>query len=101
MPVRRAPPGGTDASRIVLEGSDVTTGTGDAVVVAVGRQTRMGATAAALSADEMEKSPLGVRLNRLLRVLLPRSIGGGGIVLPSGFRRRVLLASLLALDMPT
>src|SRR5713101_3710122 len=76
MPVSKAPTGGTDASRIVLEGSDVTTGTGHAVVVAVGRQTRMGATAAALSADEMEQSPLGVRLNRMLRVLLPLSIGG-------------------------
>ena len=101
MPVSKAPTGGTDASRIVLEGSDVTTGTGHAVVVAVGRQTRMGATAAALSADEMEQSPLGVRLNRMLRVLLPLSIGGGGIVLASGFLRRIPLASLLAIGMTT
>ncbi len=48
LPVPKAPDGGTDASRIVLEGSNVTTGTGNAVVVAVGRQTRMGATSAAL-----------------------------------------------------
>lgn len=101
VPVSKAPAGGTDASRIVMEGSDVTTGTGHAVVVAVGRQTRMGATAAALSTDEMEQSPLGVRLNRMLRVLLPLSIGGGGIVLASGFLRRIPLASLLAIGMTT
>ncbi len=101
VPVSKAPTGGTDASRTVMEGSDVTTGTGHAVVVAVGRQTRMGATAAALSGDEMEQSPLGVRLNRMLRVLLPLSIGGGGIVLASGFIRRIPLASLLAIGMTT
>src|SRR5260370_16348045 len=99
MPVRRAPPGGTDASRIVLEGSDVTTGTGHAVVVAVGRQTRMGATAAALSADEMEQSPLGGRLNRMLRVLLPLSIGGGGIAPPPVSLRRIPLPPLLPIGM--
>ena len=101
VPVSKAQAGGTDASRTVMEGSDVTTGTGHAVVVAVGRQTRMGATAAALSADELEQSPLGVRLNRMLRVLLPLSIGGGGIVLASGFLRRIPLASLLAIGMTT
>jgi cation-transporting P-type ATPase I len=101
VPVSKAPIGGTDASRTVMEGSDVTTGTGHAVVVAVGRQTRMGATAAALSTGEMEQSPLGVRLNRMLRVLLPLSIGGGGIILASGFLRRIPLASLLTIGMTT
>jgi P-type E1-E2 ATPase len=37
LPVSKAPDGATDGSRIVLEGSDVTTGTGRAVVFAVGR----------------------------------------------------------------
>jgi calcium-translocating P-type ATPase len=99
MPVAKAPTGGTDASHIVLEGSDVTSGSGRAVVVAVGWQTRMGATAAALSVDEIERSPLGVRLNQMLRVLLPLSIGGGGIVLASGFLRRIPLVSLLTIGM--
>jgi calcium-translocating P-type ATPase len=101
VPVSKAPTGGTDASRIVLEGSDVTTGAGRAVVVAVGRQTRMGATAAALSADEMEQSPLGVRLNRMIRLLLVLSIAGGGVVLASGFLRRIPLAPLLITAMTT
>ncbi len=99
VPVAKAPTGGTDASHIVLEGSDVTSGSGRAVVVAVGRQTRMGATAAALSVDEIEQSPLGVRLNQMLQVLLPLSIGGGAVVLASGFLRRIPLVSLLTIGM--
>ena len=59
IPVTRMPSGGTDASRVVLQGSDVTTGSGRAIVVAVGAHTRMGATAAALSMDVLEQSPLG------------------------------------------
>src|SRR5205807_9550165 len=77
LPVAKAPDAGSDANRIVLDGSDITTGTGRAVVVAVGRQTRMGATAAALSTEESEQSPLGTRLSQLLRLILPISIGGG------------------------
>ncbi len=96
LPVPKAPVGGTDASRIILEGSDVTTGTGRAVVVAVGRQTRMGATAAALSAEETEQSPLGVRLSRMLRLTLPISIAGGAIVVGSGLLWGYPLPVLLA-----
>jgi calcium-translocating P-type ATPase len=99
VPVARMPSGGTDASRIVLQGSDVTTGSGRAIVVAVGAQTRMGATAAALSVDMMEQSPLGVRLNSMLRVLLPLSIAGGGIVIGSGLLQRRPIASQLALGV--
>jgi calcium-translocating P-type ATPase len=96
LPVPKEAIGGTDASRVVLEGSDVTTGTGRAVVVAVGRQTRMGATAAALSVEETEQSPLGVRLNRMLRTILPLSLAGGGIVVASGLLLRRPIAALLA-----
>ena len=99
VPVARMSSGGTDASRVVLEGSDVTTGSGRAIVVAVGAQTRMGATAAALSVDVLEQSPLGVRLNSMLRVLLPLSIAGGGIVIGSGLLQRRPLTSQLALGM--
>ncbi|MBV9279774.1 MAG: haloacid dehalogenase, partial [Chloroflexi bacterium] len=58
LPVAKMAEGGTDARRVVLAGSDVTVGTGLAVVVAVGRGTRMGATSAALALDETRTSPL-------------------------------------------
>ncbi len=96
LPVAKTPKGGADASHVVLAGSDVTTGTGRAVVIAVGRQTRMGATTAALSVDENEQSPLGVRLSRLLRLSLPISIGGGILVILAGFLRGQPLAALVA-----
>ncbi|MBV9848292.1 MAG: HAD-IC family P-type ATPase, partial [Armatimonadetes bacterium] len=87
LPVPKAPDGGTDASRIVLEGSDVTVGTGRAVVFAVGAQTRLGVTAAALALDENEQSPLGRRLSRLLSQFLPLSLVGGGVVFGAGVLR--------------
>ncbi|HEU5226440.1 MAG TPA: cation-transporting P-type ATPase, partial [Ktedonobacteraceae bacterium] len=96
LPVAKAPNGATDINRIVLEGSDVTTGTGRAVVFAVGRHTRMGATTAALSAEEEQQSPLGVRLSRMLRVFIPVSIAGGAIVVSSGLLWGKPLAAVLA-----
>src|SRR5205807_9832390 len=95
LPVAKAPDAGSDANRIVLDGSDITTGTGRAVVVAVGRQTRMGATAAALSTEETEQSPLGTRLSQLLRLILPISIGGGARVILSGVLRGRSMASVI------
>jgi len=96
LPVPKAPDGPTDGSRVVLEGSDVVAGTGRAVVVAVGRDTRMGATAAALAVDESGQSPLGLRLNRLLRQVLPLAAAGGGIVAASGLLRGGALFSQIA-----
>jgi calcium-translocating P-type ATPase len=84
VPVAKRAEGGTPESRIVLEGSGVVVGTGQAVVVAVGRQTRMGATAAALSLDELEESPFGARLARLLQLALPIAAVGGATVIVSG-----------------
>jgi calcium-translocating P-type ATPase len=75
---------GPPEGRIVLEGSGVVVGAGRAVAVAVGRQTRMGATAAALSHDEMEESPFGKRLARLLQMSLPIAVAGGATVIASG-----------------
>jgi calcium-translocating P-type ATPase len=96
LPVAKTATGGSDISHIVLAGSDVTTGTGRAIVVAVGRQTRMGATAAALNVDENEQSPLGVRLSRLLRLSLPISIGGGILVILAGLLRGQPTGALIA-----
>jgi calcium-translocating P-type ATPase len=82
--VKRAGEDGPPESRIVLEGSGIVVGTGRAVVVTVGRQTRLGATAAALSLDEPEESPFGARLARLLHLALPIAAVGGATVIGAG-----------------
>ncbi len=87
LPVLKAPEGGSAESHVMLEGSNVTSGTGQAIVVAVGQQTRMGATAAALAVEETSESPLGVRLSRLFRQVLPLAAAGGAIVSLSGLLR--------------
>ncbi|HZB98298.1 MAG TPA: HAD-IC family P-type ATPase, partial [Candidatus Sulfotelmatobacter sp.] len=84
LPVPKDPDAPTDAGRVVLEGSDVTVGTGRAVVVATGRHTRMGAMAAALDLEEEQQGALGARLNRLLKQVLPLIAGGGVVVALSG-----------------
>jgi calcium-translocating P-type ATPase len=95
LPVAKSPTGGTDASRVVLEGSGVAVGRGRAVVFAVGDGTRLGATAAALSGGESEESPLGARLNAMLAQALPLTAAGGLLIVLSGLAwRRPLLAQL-------
>ena len=97
LPVAKTVSGGTDASRIVLEGSDVTVGAGLAVVVAVGQDTRIGATAAALALDEVPESQLGRRLNTMMRQVLPLVAVGGVLVAVSGVAWGGALAPQLAL----
>ncbi len=98
LPVAKAPVGGDEARRVVLEGSDVTVGSGRAVVVAVGRDTRLGATAAALARDEPRgQSPLTARLHRLLGQFLPLAAAGGAVVATAGLLRRQPLLPQLAL----
>ncbi len=97
LPVAKVAVGGTDASRVLLEGSDVTVGSARAVVIAVGEKTRMGATAAALSTEDARKSPLSVRLSAMLRQLLPLAAAGGAIVVGSGLVRGRPLLSQLAI----
>jgi cation-transporting ATPase I len=84
VPVAKHAASGPPEGRVVLEGSGVVVGTGRAVVVAVGRQTRLGATAAALSHDDLEESPFGARLARLLHMALPIAAAGGATVIVSG-----------------
>jgi calcium-translocating P-type ATPase len=79
LPVPKSPDDFLDIGRIVLEGSDVVAGSGRAVVVAIGRQTRLGATAAALNVDRSPFSPMGQRLSRILQIALPVS-GVGGLM---------------------
>jgi len=97
LPVAKVASGGSDSSHIVLAGSDVTVGSGRAVVVAVGSRTRMGAMAAALDIDETQHSPLGVRLNQMLRQILPLAGVGGLVVFASGVVRGQALLPQLAI----
>lgn len=83
-PVAKAASGTAASERIVLEGSDVLVGSARAVVVAVGANTRIGATAAALALEQTRESPLGARLGRMLREALPIILGGGVIVTGAG-----------------
>ncbi len=84
LPVEKAPDSEHADARVVLEGSDVTVGTGKAVVVAVGEATRWGATAAALTVEETKASPLGQRLDRLFRQGMPVVVAGGALVAIAG-----------------
>ncbi len=85
LPVAKGPAQPLDHNRIVLEGSEVVVGTGLAVVVAVGRHTRLRATAAAMSINAERESPLGNRLARVLRVALPVALTGGAITSVAAF----------------
>lgn len=96
FPVAKCASGGSEGRQIVLEGSDVTTGNGRVVVVAVGNQTRMGATRLALSEEKDVMSPLGARLGRILRLFLPISAVGGATVIVAGLLWKRPLTSLLA-----
>ncbi len=84
QPVVKAPEAEQVQERIVLEGSDVTVGTGKAVVVAVGEGTRLGATAAALAVEDTRSSALGERLDRLFRQGMPIVVAGGVLVTVAG-----------------
>ncbi|HWE13761.1 MAG TPA: HAD-IC family P-type ATPase [Solirubrobacteraceae bacterium] len=96
LPVPKAPDGERPEERIVLEGSDITVGTGRAVVVAVGAGTRLGATAAALAVEDSGETPLGKRLDRLFRQGMPVVLGGGAVVALSGILRGAAPLSQLA-----
>jgi len=99
-PVGKGPLEQSEARRIVLEGSDVIVGTGQATVVAVGRQTRLGATAAALNLDTGQESVLGNRLGRVLHVGLPVALAGGALVTLTGmFHGQGSLAAMITLGV--
>lgn len=96
FPVARFATDGNEARCVVLEGSDVITGSGRAVIVAVGAQTRLGATRLALAEEKEQLNPLGARLGRMLRLFLPISLAGGATVVGAGLLWRRPLSSLLA-----
>jgi cation-transporting P-type ATPase I len=84
IPVLKSAEDGSESDRIVLEGTDIVTGTGRAVVVAVGEDTRMGAIAAALAEDSDRESPLDLRLGKMLVHALPWVAAGGLVVTAAG-----------------
>ncbi|HEX8996521.1 MAG TPA: HAD-IC family P-type ATPase [Ktedonobacterales bacterium] len=95
LPVFKSPDGGSAASRVLLDGSDVLSGSGRALAVAVGRNTRLGAITASLSATDSTQSQLNVRLGQLIGRMAPLAIGGGAVVFASGFlRTRALLPQI-------
>ncbi|HVP74468.1 MAG TPA: HAD-IC family P-type ATPase [Gaiellaceae bacterium] len=96
FPVRKAADGGSDASRVVLDGSDVTVGHGRAVAFAVGPDTRLGTLAEALE-EKAPESPLGLRLGRMVREVLPAVTVGAVLVVATGLVRRRPLAGQLVL----
>ena len=79
LPVAKSPDDVSEMGRIVLEGSDVVVGSARALVVAVGKHTRLGSTAAALSLNRSDHSPMARRLSRILNIALPLA-GGGGLL---------------------
>ncbi|TVS15808.1 MAG: HAD family hydrolase [Planctomycetaceae bacterium] len=95
VPVFKSADQGPPESRIVLEGSDVVVGTGRAVVVATGQQTRMGTMAVALEVNGTDQSPLGARLGELLWHSLPWTVAASGIVVFSRWIRGGPLLSQL------
>lgn len=84
LPVSKEVDAAGPEGRVVLEGSDVTVGSGRAVVVAVGRDTRMGSVAAALAQAPDNGSRLAERLDRMLREGLPVAAAGGLLVVLAG-----------------
>jgi cation-transporting ATPase I len=95
LPVLKAPEDPSAAARVVLDGSDVTTGSGRAVAFAVGRDTRMGSITAALAAAEAKDSPLERRLGQLVGQVLPPAVAAGALVTGAGWlRTRALLPQL-------
>jgi cation-transporting ATPase I len=97
LPVAKSFADQSHAARVILDGSDVTVGTATAVVFAVGDQTRMGATTAALAKIEPARGVLDRRLNRLVRQSVPVIIGGVGLIAVSGLAWRRPFAAQLAL----
>jgi cation-transporting ATPase I len=87
LPVIKVAENGDDSARVVLAGTDVTSGRGHGVVVAVGRETRMGALAAALEQSGESASPLDRRLSEILWRGLPLIAAGGLLVTASGLLR--------------
>jgi cation-transporting ATPase I len=101
FPVTKRVEGGSHEARIVLDGTDVTVGSGRAVAFAVGPDTRLGATAAAVGAVREDESPLGRRLHAMLLEVLPVVVGGGVLVILAGLLWRRSLAAQLALGAGT
>jgi calcium-translocating P-type ATPase len=99
LPVPKMAEGGIEANRVVLEGSDVVAGVGQAVVVAVGRQTLVGATAAALATGESGQSPLGARLTKMLGQMMPVAAGGSILAVAPGLLRRQPISAQLAIGV--
>lgn len=96
-PDAKAPDAPRPDQRIVLDGSDVTVGTGLVVAFAVGEGTRLGATRAVLEAMAPPEGRLAARLSRMLWELAPVVVAGAALVVVAGLLRRRAVVAQLAL----
>ncbi len=101
FPLSKHVDGGPSDGRVVLDGTDVTSGSGRAVAFAIGPGTRHGATAAAVATAGDSESPLGRRLHAMLLEVLPVVVAGGAVVILAGLLWRRPLAAQLALGAST
>jgi calcium-translocating P-type ATPase len=101
FPVQKRVDEGAAEARVVLDGTDVAVGSGRAAVFAVGRETRFGATAAAIAATSAEEGALGRRLQAMLREVLPVVVAGGALVVGAGLLWRRPIGAQLALAAGT
>ncbi len=97
LPVFKSVDGMHAHDRILLEGSDVITGSGRAVVVATGPNTKLGTLSAAITQREDVENPLNTRLMRMLNLTLPIAGAAGLTVMISGILRQRSVAAPLAL----
>ena len=98
IPTLKSAQAPAEGGRVVLDGTDVVTGSARAVVVAVGEDTRMGAITAALAEDSNgRQSPLDERLGRMLVHGLPWIAAGGLMVTGAGILRGRSALTQLAL----
>ncbi len=97
LPVFKSVDGPHDHERILLEGSDVISGSGRAVVVATGRDTKLGTLSAAISQREDVENPLNTRLMEMLNLTLPVAGAAGVAVMIAGILRQRSVAAPLAL----
>jgi magnesium-transporting ATPase (P-type) len=99
LPVLKGPEMQGAERRIILQGSDVIAGSGVGVVVAVGRQTRLGTMLAARRAGPHAEAPLEARLEQVLRLALPVAAAGGVVTGLAGLIHGGAPAALLTLGV--
>jgi magnesium-transporting ATPase (P-type) len=95
VPVTKGPNEANIINRVLLEGSDVIVGNCQAIVVAVGLHTRLGANLAAMEVHAQQDGPLQTRMARVLRTGVGVALAGGLVTMGGG----LVFASGSLIDM--